>query len=467
LSQHAWKQAGKQVKYIRLDNAGENKKLKTRSDSADWKLNIDFGFTSRDTPQQNHLVAELGFATIANRGRAVMHRANVPLATKYKLWRNAFKTATLLDGLMPININGITATRYKQWGGQNPAFAKPLKTWGEAGTVKLKIKATPRVADRGVQCMMVGYALNHDGDCYRMWDPKTARVHETRDVTWLHRMFFQQEVPATDMAMEPIAFAAPVPEDRKGVGTDEKSDTEDAIKDDDDSGGKATLKEAVTQSGRITSKPMQYIEEIGATASDYEIGLTMSEIRYYASMKEFPEGEFAPGEIACVGAGLGGGFSNTSKLHVMKYNKAMATENASEWSKAVDQEHDRMVESGAWMAVPKESVPQGEKILTSTWAMKKKSNGVYRARLNARGYEQVDGEHYKEDNKAVPVVNDTTFHILLILMLMASWSAEVLDVKGAFLHGGFEDGEQIYMGVPEGFEKHYTEGHVLLLLHTL
>jgi hypothetical protein len=52
-------------------------------------------------------------------------------------------------------------------------------------------------------------------------------------------------------------------------------------------------------------------------------------------------------------------------------------------------------------------------------------------------------------------------------MLVASWSAEVLHVRGAFLHGMFEDGEQIYMGAPEGFKKHYKEGHVLLLLRTL
>jgi hypothetical protein len=56
----------------------------------------------------------------------------------------------------------------------------------------------------------------------------------------------------------------------------------------------------------------------------------------------------------------------------------MATENAHEWSRArraVEQEHDRMVESGVWVAVPLESILPGEKILTSTWwAMKKKSN---------------------------------------------------------------------------------------------
>ena len=210
------------------------------------------------------------------------------------------------------------------------------------------------------------------------------------------------------------------------------------------------------------------MEEMGVSMSEYEIGLSMAETRYYNAMKKFPEGEFAPGEVvARVGAGLGGGFSNTKELHVMKYMKAMATDDTAEWQKAADEEHQRMVDSGAWVAVPIDKAPPGDKILTSTWAMKKKSSGVYRARLNARGFEQVDRVHYKEDNKAAPVVNDTTFHIMLILMMMAGWYAEVLDVKGAFLHGLFEDGEQIYMEVPEGFEKHYGAGFVLLLLRTI
>jgi hypothetical protein len=102
----------------------------------------------RDTPQQNHL-AELGFAALTNRGRAVMHYANVPLLVRCKIWREAFKkTVTSLD-LMSSD-GGVIDTRCVHWGGKNPAFAKHLKTWGEAGSVKLKIKATPKVIDRGV-----------------------------------------------------------------------------------------------------------------------------------------------------------------------------------------------------------------------------------------------------------------------------------------------------------------------------
>jgi hypothetical protein len=73
-----WKQNGIPIKYIRCDNGGENLKLRDRANSHEWQLNLEFEFTARATPQHNHL-AELAFATIANRGRALMHGANLPI----------------------------------------------------------------------------------------------------------------------------------------------------------------------------------------------------------------------------------------------------------------------------------------------------------------------------------------------------------------------------------------------------
>jgi hypothetical protein len=37
-------------KYIRCDNAGGNKTLQKRVNGVDWKLNIEFEFTPRETP---------------------------------------------------------------------------------------------------------------------------------------------------------------------------------------------------------------------------------------------------------------------------------------------------------------------------------------------------------------------------------------------------------------------------------
>jgi hypothetical protein len=153
---------------------------------------------------------------------------------------------------------------------------------------------------------------------------------------------------------------------------------------------------------------------------------------------------------------------------VMKFKEAMKTKDAANWDLAVDEEHGRMTKHNVWQAILRRDLPAAAKILTSTWAMKKKANGTYRARLNARGYEQVDGVHYDSHSISAPVTNDVTIRIVLVIMLLADWVGELIDIKGAFLHGDFEDGKNVYMEVPEGFEKYYDPlYYVLYLLQTI
>jgi len=88
-------------------------------------------------------------------------------------------------------------------------------------------------------------------------------------------------------------------------------------------------------------------------------------------------------------------------------------------------------------------------------------------RMNARVFKQVEGQHYNDMTISSLVINSATIRIMLMLMIMASMLAHVVDVKGAFLHGEFEDREIIHMKVLQGFEKHFPEGSVLLLLKCL
>ena len=50
----------------------------------------------------------------------------------------------------------------------------------------------------------------------------------------------------------------------------------------------------------------------------------------------------------------------------------------------------------------------------------------------------------------------------ITISVMAGWYAEVVDVRGAFLHGEFGEGTRLYMEVPEGFENFYLVGCLLL-----
>jgi hypothetical protein len=56
-----------------------------------------------------------------------------------------------------------------------------------------------------------------------------------------------------------------------------------------------------------------------------------------------------------------------------------------------------------------------------------------------------------------PVTNSATIKIVLVLMVMANMIAHVVDVKGAFLHREFEDGEKIHMKIPRGFKKCFLQ----------
>ena len=200
-----WHQAKLGVTHLRMDNVGENKLLQQNIEGKDWKLPITTEYTARDTPQQNS-IAEVGFATIANWGRSMMHQANLPMALRYIISHEVFNCATQLDGLVLVTINRVTKTRYEHWVGKNPAFSKYLRTWGEAGTVKIKTKTSPKLKDKGVHGMFVGYATEHSGDIFRMYDPKTNCIRVSRDVIWLKRMYFEQPPTAREMTIEPIMF---------------------------------------------------------------------------------------------------------------------------------------------------------------------------------------------------------------------------------------------------------------------
>ena len=104
------------------------------------------------------------------------------------------------------------------------------------------------------------------------------------------------------------------------------------------------------------------------------------------------------------------------------------------------------------------------KIFTSAWAIKNNSNGTYQARINTIIYEQVEGIHYHESKTTLPVTNNIIIRIVMVLTLIAGCIVNILDVKGLFLHGEFDEGkEKIYISVPEVFEGIFRS-HVLLIL---
>ncbi len=179
---------GYPVLSMQQDNAGENKTLVKRLQSADWKLQVKMEYTAANTPQQNALV-EVKFTYLAAKARAAKHAAAVPRDGRLELLPEVIMTMTKLDWLKLITINKVKKTRIEHYGLPLPNFTQYLRTWGEAGIIK--IGKDGKIGDWGITGMIVGYASNHKGDCYRMWNPNTKKVSETRDVVFLNRIFFR------------------------------------------------------------------------------------------------------------------------------------------------------------------------------------------------------------------------------------------------------------------------------------
>jgi hypothetical protein len=67
-----------------------------------------------------------------------------------------------------------------------------------------------------------------------------------------------------------------------------------------------------------------------------------------------------------------------------------------------------MVKSGVFEKVKLSKLPSDVKVIDTTWAMKKRSNGKLCGRINVCGFKQVKGQHYNALSISAPVTNGMT-----------------------------------------------------------
>ena len=103
--------------------------------------------------------------------------------------------------------------------------------------------------------------------------------------------------------------------------------------------------------------------------------MSAAEQNYYFALCELLEAN----EYGCVGTGIGSSITNTNELKMLGFDEPWLHLIKNEWQTTVDQEHKRMLKHGVWKVVDQNNVPEGVGIIDSTWAMKKKANGDYRA----------------------------------------------------------------------------------------
>jgi hypothetical protein len=113
----------------------------------------------------------------------------------------------------------------------------------------------------------------------------------------------------------------------------------------------------------------------------------------------------------------------------MKYDEAINGPDRKAWEKEIENEHACMVKNNGWEPVKKSLLPNGTKVIDSRWACKKKNPVKLCGCLNARGFKQVEGVHYNGTSTHSPVTNAVTIQIVLILMIMANWQGQIVDIR--------------------------------------
>jgi transposase InsO family protein len=132
-----------------------------------------------------------------------------------------------------------------------------------------------------------------------------------------------------------------------------------------------------------------------------------------------------------------------------------------EWMRAMETELASIERNHTWTLV---DLPSGCRPIHAKWVYKLKSGAdgtpTYKARLVARGDEQVEGLDYQETFS--PVVKWTTMRVLVSMAAQRNWDITHLDVKSAFLNGVLQ--EEVYLAQPPGFVKPGQE-HLVCRLH--
>ena len=92
------KDTGKRVQHIRLDNSGENVKLREKVNEYP-DLKIKFEYTAPHTPQQNGKI-ERKFATLYGKVRSMLNAAQLSEMLRRGLWAHCANKAAQLENII-------------------------------------------------------------------------------------------------------------------------------------------------------------------------------------------------------------------------------------------------------------------------------------------------------------------------------------------------------------------------------
>jgi len=494
------------VKYIRGDNAGENKMLEQLCIKK--KRAIKFEYTPRDSPQYNGKV-ERNFATLWNRVRSDLNAAKVTSDVRHGIWAEcASRHATDVENIIVTPKKTQVGPSYKQFYDRDWKGVRHLHQFGEMAVKKTGIKSQGKLRNKGTTMMYCGRANNHGEDVHRFLNLKTNRIIITRDVQWLKKVYGDWKglkkpnemisenvevniVPMDDDSEEddhePGEVEAPVPPAQAPPEAPRVAARPINIKNAQTPVRREIRKLSTGQEApkiygdlttRTTRRSIRVADAVEEEGSEPDEEPPDNDAESVASEGAGPEEGHVVFEV-CTEYGLHARPSVMSKeelekLDPSRYKDVFENPRTFDeawnhpcpfqrrlWREAILKELKKMEELRVWKKIQRSSIPRNRRCVKCKWVLEIKRDGRFRARLVACGYSQVGGVDFTEVYP--PVVNDTTFRIWLLWSLLMRKMRLVIDIDVAFLNGDLE--EEIFMDCPQGLE--HQEDECILLQRTI
>ena len=329
--------------------------------------------------------------------------------------------------------------------------------FGRVGYVTLGTKPA-KLDKKAIKCVMIGYSSDHPGDTYRMYNPLTKKVINSRNIRWAdwhgsasptaNMTEYNNDTVGIDDVMDnhteeddtPI-----VPDVTSTITNDSDMEAGDAI---------STVGTDDTSKTK-TSKLDREMKKLGWTSETVQTEARRNLTKSVNANHEEEEDDNKPIEVHFI-------YSTTLASdpgEPRHYKNAISSAESGLWIKAIKEEIQNFYKRDVWKKVPR-SVLQGKKPLGNRWVFKKKAETDgsvrYKARVVVKGYTQIPGVDFTDSY--APVATDSAMRTVFALVLYyhsdikeQSWTCEVVDVEAAFLEAEVDN--KTYIEWPEGVQE--------------
>jgi hypothetical protein len=474
------KALGYDIRYLRCDDAGENKALEIFC----AEQGIALEKTAANTPQQNGVV-ERKLTVLIQRAHAQMRAANFDQDARDKLWAESVNTANDMENISSNTLN--KESPYKLFTGKESKLYSQLIEFGRIGQVPVRKQFRGKWKEKSYKAIMVGYAKNHAADTYRLYNPAKRSIVENRDVTWLDWNRLNPERNMSIFQEEPELLTEIGIDDAEMPVTRDRASHVIPEEDDDSVAGRMVARAPLLGNNNqgegapaiVPNDENDENEQLGnddaavipdETEEDAEDARVHKAQRLENEMRKL-DTWYNPVSRPTMDKqnAVEEDSDSVTEIHFVHqtelssdfgepktFNEAWQGPEREKWKPSMKKEIMNFLNRGAWVSVLRiVALKSGKKILKVKWVFKIKDeqdgSKRHKSRVVTKGYLQIPGVDYTES--FAPVATDTTIRLLLAIALYETeedWTVECLDIEAAFLEGDID--EPIYIEFPDGMD---------------